>query len=46
MHAGQFVEHAQRIARSLMYGLGIDSTKRPLGLPIVGASTASARDGN
>lgn len=33
--AEQFVEHAQRIARSLMYGLGIDATKRPLGLPIV-----------
>lgn len=34
--AERFIEHAQRIAGSLMYGLGIDGTKRPLGLPIVG----------
>ncbi|GAB2507244.1 group III truncated hemoglobin [Lysobacter humi (ex Lee et al. 2017)] len=46
VHAAQFVEHAQRIARSLMYGLGIDAPKRPLGLPIVGAPAAGARDAN
>ncbi|AXK73261.1 group III truncated hemoglobin [Lysobacter sp. TY2-98] len=36
--AERFVEHAERIARSLMYGLGIDGTRRPLGLPIVGGA--------
>ena len=30
------LDHAHRIARSLMYGLGIDGTRRPLGLPMVG----------
>ena len=30
------LDHARRIARSLMYGLGIDGTRRPLGLPMVG----------
>lgn len=29
-----FVAHAARIARSLMYGLGLDANRRPLGLPI------------
>jgi len=33
-HAQVFVEHANRIARSLMYGLGLDARRRPLGLPI------------
>lgn len=32
--AGLFVAHAGRIARSLMYGLGLDANRRPLGLPI------------
>lgn len=35
-HAEQFIDHAQRIARSLMYGLGIDGTRRGIGLPMVG----------
>lgn len=35
-HAEAFVDHARRIARSLMYGLGIDQRQRPLGLPLVG----------
>ena len=35
-HAQVFVEHAGRIARSLMYGLGLDPHRRPLGLPIAG----------
>ena len=34
-HATLFCEHAGRIARSLMYGLGLDARRRPLGLPIV-----------
>lgn len=34
-HAQVVVEHAGRIARSLMYGLGLDANRRPLGLPIV-----------
>ncbi|GAB1594945.1 group III truncated hemoglobin [Lysobacter claricitrinus] len=34
--AERFIEHAQRIARSLMYGLGLDATRRPLGLPMAG----------
>lgn len=35
-HAAQLVDHARRIARSMMYGLGLDGTRRPLGLPFVG----------
>ncbi len=31
--AQQFVEHAQRIARSLMHGLGVQPRTRPLDLP-------------
>lgn len=34
--AEAFVDHAGRIARSLMYGLGIDPARRPLGLPMAG----------
>jgi hemoglobin len=34
--AERFVGHAGRIARSLMYGLGLDGQRRPLGLPTVG----------
>jgi hemoglobin len=34
--AERFVDHARRIARSLMYGLGLDGTRRPIGLPFVG----------
>ncbi|NUS38711.1 MAG: group III truncated hemoglobin [Lysobacter sp.] len=34
--AALFVEHADRIARSLMYGLGLDPHRRPLGLPALG----------
>ncbi|HEY4582323.1 MAG TPA: group III truncated hemoglobin [Lysobacter sp.] len=34
--ADRALDHARRIARSLMYGLGIDGTRRPLGLPVVG----------
>lgn len=36
-HAALFAEHAGRIARSLMYGLGLDPHRRPLGLPVVGS---------
>jgi hemoglobin len=35
--AQRLVEHAERIARSLMYGLGLDGARRPLGLPIASA---------
>jgi hemoglobin len=35
-HADRLVDHAQRIGRSLIYGLGLDSARRPLGLPIAG----------
>ena len=34
--AALFADHAARIARSLMYGLGLDPHRRPLGLPVVG----------
>ncbi|MGY4514531.1 hemoglobin [Lysobacter sp. HA18] len=34
--AERFIEHARRIARSLMYGLGLDADRRPLGLPLLG----------
>lgn len=33
-HAALFDEHARRIARSLIYGLGLDPLRRPLGLPM------------
>lgn len=33
-HAGQLCEYAERIARSLKYGLGLDQHRRPLGLPV------------
>lgn len=36
MHA-----HARRIADSLMYGLGLDARRRPLGLPVVAADPAA-----
>lgn len=36
-HAALFADHAARIARSLMYGLGLDPHRRPLGLPVVGS---------
>lgn len=35
-HAELFCEHAERIARSLIYGLGLDPLRRPIGLPTVG----------
>lgn len=35
--AERFCDHARRIARSLMYGLGLDPQRRPLGLPFAGA---------
>lgn len=35
-HAAQFIEHARRIARSLIYGLGLDASRRPVGLPLLG----------
>lgn len=34
VHATRFEEHARRIARSLIYGLGLDPLRRPLGLPM------------
>lgn len=36
-HARQMCEYADRIGRSLRYGLGIDAAVRGLGLPVVGA---------
>ena len=36
-HARQMCEYADRIGRSLRYGLGIDAATRGLGLPVVGA---------
>lgn len=30
------LDHAHRIARSLMYGLGLDPARRPTGLPLLG----------
>ena len=35
-HARQMCEYADRIGRSLRYGLGIDAATRGLGLPVVG----------
>lgn len=39
-HAARFDEHARRIGRSLMYGLGLEPGRRPLGLPIAGTPDA------
>lgn len=36
-HAARFVDHSRRIAASLMYGLGLDPDRRPLGLPVIRA---------
>jgi len=36
VHAQQMVDYAQRIARSLKYGLGIHPQARGFGVPIVG----------
>lgn len=35
-HAGAIDAHARRIARSLMYGLGLDPLRKPLGIPLLG----------
>jgi hemoglobin len=35
-HADQMLEYAQRIGRSLKYGLGLHPQARPFGVPIVG----------
>lgn len=35
-HAAEFCRHADSIARSLKYGLGLDPHRRPLGLPLAG----------
>jgi hemoglobin len=35
-HAAQMLEYAQRIGRSLKYGLGLHPLARPFGVPIVG----------
>ena len=37
-HADTFVKHAERIAGSLRYGLGLDPRRRPVGLPVLGGS--------
>jgi len=37
-HAGQMLEYAQRIGRSLKYGLGLHPQAQPFGVPIVGIS--------
>jgi hemoglobin len=34
-HAGQMLEYAQRIGRSLKYGLGLHPQAQPFGVPIV-----------
>ncbi|MEP7186926.1 MAG: group III truncated hemoglobin [Rhodanobacter sp.] len=36
VHAAQMLEFAQRIGRSLKYGLGLHEQARPLGVPFVG----------
>jgi hemoglobin len=36
VHAAQMLEFAQRIGRSLKYGLGLHEQVRPLGVPFVG----------
>ena len=41
--AARFVGHAQRIAASLMYGLGLDPDRRPLGIAVL-ASDMRAGD--
>lgn len=35
VHAGQMLENAQRIGRSLKYGLGLHPQAKPFGVPIV-----------
>lgn len=42
-HAARFEQHARRIARSLIYGLGLDPLRRPLGLPTVAGSDGDPR---
>ena len=35
-HAGQMLEYAQRIGRSLKYGLGLHPEAKPFGVPVIG----------
>ncbi len=35
VHAGRMLEYAQRIGRSLKYGLGLHAQAQPFGVPIV-----------
>ncbi len=35
VHAGRMLEYAQRIGRSLKYGLGLHAQAQPVGVPIV-----------
>lgn len=37
-HAAQMLEYAQRIGRSLKYGLGLHAQAKPFGVPIVSTS--------
>ena len=37
-HAGQMLEYAQRIGRSLKYGLGLNPNARGIGVPLVSVS--------
>ncbi|HZX69497.1 MAG TPA: group III truncated hemoglobin [Rhodanobacter sp.] len=36
VHASQMLEYAQRIGRSLKYGLGLHSQAKPFSVPVVG----------
>ncbi len=38
VHAAQMLEYAQRIGRSLKYGLGLHAHSKPFSVPIVGIS--------
>ena len=38
VHAAQMLVYAQRIGRSLKYGLGLHPQAQPFGVPIVGTS--------
>ena len=38
VHAGRMLEYAQRIGRSLKYGLGLHAQAKPFGVPIVSVS--------
>ncbi|MEO9079392.1 MAG: group III truncated hemoglobin [Rhodanobacter sp.] len=39
-HAAQMLEYAQRIGRSLKYGLGLNPQAQPFGVPIISVSNS------